>query len=97
MDSSDIFLVQNDLATKHNTQTRVFLAHQTISILSADPDCLAIPLHPFAFGARATAAGTPTYREAMNSEDRDQFIEAMNNAISQEPSFTVHMLWGATI
>lgn len=83
MDSSDIFLVENDLATKHNTQTRVFLAHQTMSILSADPDCLAIPLHPFAFAARANAADTPTYREAMNSEDRDQFIQAMNKEMEQ--------------
>lgn len=83
MDTSDIFLIENDLTMKHNTQTRVFLAHQTLSVLTADPDCLAFPLHPFAFAARANAVDTPTYREAMNSEDREQFLEAMKKEMDQ--------------
>ncbi|GFH61161.1 hypothetical protein CTEN210_17637 [Chaetoceros tenuissimus] len=83
MDSTDVFLIENDLNVKHNTHTRVFLAHQTLSVLSADPDCLAFPLHPIAFAARANAADTPTYREAMNSEDREQFVEAMKKEMDQ--------------
>ena len=77
MDASDIFLVENDLTSKHNTQTKIFLVHQIVSMLSTVLDCFAFPLHPFAFAATANATDTPNYREAMNSEDTEQFLAAM--------------------
>ena len=45
--------------------------------------------HPFAFWARANAADTPTLKEAMESPDREGFINAMHGEISTLESFGV--------
>ena len=76
MDTHDAFLVESDLDSKSSIMTQQFHAYSIYQRLDADLD-ISTGIHPLAFAARANAEDTPRFHEAMKSQDREGFIQAM--------------------
>jgi hypothetical protein len=81
-DFHDSLLFESDLNTKQDAMTVQYdvLRHFKRDL---DDEDIVHGDHPLAFGARANAEDTPRWHEAMRSEDREGFIEAMKVEMDQ--------------
>ena len=79
---NEAFLVESDLNTKSNYLTRQFDVLHSFKCDDYDEDIIH-GMHPLAFAARANAEDTPRFHEAMSSQDREGFIEAMKAELDQ--------------
>ena len=78
----EAFLVESDLNEKSDSLTRQYDVLHSFKQDDNDKDILH-GLHPLAFSARANTADTPRFHEAMSSQDREGFIEAMRAELDQ--------------
>ena len=78
----DLFLVQSDLNGYSNSLTQQYDALHLLVRDDFDED-IQHGTHPLTFSARANAEDNPTLEEAMQSPDREGFLEAMHLELEQ--------------
>ena len=84
----DAFLVSSHLDKASSPMTAQYALLHRMNLDNHDSQILHAQ-HPFAFAARANAADTPTLKEALESPDRERFIEVMHKEIEQLESLQV--------
>ena len=84
----DAFLLSDRPDQCSSPMTKQFALLHRMKLDSHDPTILH-GQHPLAFAARANDADTPTLKEALESPDREGFIQAMHSEIQQLEDFKV--------